>query len=360
MNNGALPLADGQIEEIIDVADDQVGRLIGSGGSNIKQLEAFSGAQINIPQDCLPGTKVRRVSIRGAPECVQKCKEQLEVKIREDGGDPMNANLEKVKVVHYVPNEHVGRVIGRGGSTIRHIQDLSGAHMDIAKECRPGQNVREVEITGTGEQIESCKNFIDMKVRGESLPASTSRSANECIITIPDDMVGRIIGKGGQTIRELQDQSGAHMDVAKAPNPGTNRREIVLRNQPQQIAYCTYLINTKIAEITGDYTRNFVEGPDDVLTAAANMGAMHAQLRQQQQMMQYYPQPQGGQQPQQMQQMQPQQMQQGGQQQQYYNPYQYYQQPAQGQGQQQMYAQYGQQAQQQPQQQQYQQYYQQQ
>ncbi|EGD75849.1 hypothetical protein, variant [Salpingoeca rosetta] len=285
-NPADAPLAEGHVLETVNVADHQVGRLIGREGSNIRQMEALSGCQVNVPAECEPGTSVRKITLRGSPESVRYCKQMLEQKIREDGGDPSAPATETITKIAYIPDDHVGRVIGRQGSTIRQIQELSGAHMDIAKECRPGEYQREVTVTGTPAQVEKCEELIRKKVSGESLPPAPTRSANDTIITIPDEMVGRIIGKGGCTIRELQDNSGAHMDVAKAPNPGTNKREIVVRGQPQQIAYCTYLINTKIAELTGDYTRNFVEGPPEVLTAAANMGSMYAQLRQQQMMQQ--------------------------------------------------------------------------
>lgn len=277
-------MPDGHVMETVPVADHQVGRLIGKEGSSIRQLEAMTGCQVTVPAECEPNSTQRNITLRGSQESVKHCKQLLEQKIREDGGDTAMAGGDSMTRITYIPNDHVGRVIGRGGSTIRQIQELSGAHMDIAKECRPGEYQREVTVTGTQAQIDQCEDLIRKKVAGENLPAAPTRSGNECVITIPDEMVGRIIGKGGATIRELQDNSGAHMDVAKAPNMATNRRDIVVRGQPQQIAYCTYLINTKIAELTGDYTRNFVDGPPEVLTAAANMGNVYAQLRQQQMM----------------------------------------------------------------------------
>ena len=61
------------------------------------------------------------------------------------------------------------------------------------------------------------------------------------IIPVPNDIVGLIIGKGGDTIRQLQAESGAKIQVAKA-------------------------------EVKDSGTRNvFVEGPDDKYRKAKEM-----------------------------------------------------------------------------------------
>lgn len=61
-------------------------------------------------------------------------------------------------------------------------------------------------------------------------------------------MVGKIIGKGGATIRELQDASGAHIDIAKQCAPGMTQREITITGGPAQMAYCNLLLQGKICE----------------------------------------------------------------------------------------------------------------
>ena len=122
-----------------------------------------------------------------------------------------------------VPNDMVGKIIGKGGATIRQLQDLSGAHVDVAKQPLVGEATRRVTLTGSPEQVEKCNNLIQMKLSGEQLPGVQGQAAvmgeSEMRVYIPNDMVGKVIGKGGETIRSLQDQSGAHMDVAKVSWP---------------------------------------------------------------------------------------------------------------------------------------------
>lgn len=61
------------------------------------------------------------------------------------------------------------------------------------------------------------------------------------IVPVPDDVVGLIIGKSGETIRQLQSESGAKIQVALKAMPENNMRRV------------------------------FVEGPDDNFAAAKDM-----------------------------------------------------------------------------------------
>ena len=66
-------------------------------------------------------------------------------------------------------------------------------------------------------------------------------SAMAYIIPVPNDIVGLIIGKGGETIRQLTVESGAKIQVAKKSVDATGMRNV------------------------------FVEGPDDKYRKAKEM-----------------------------------------------------------------------------------------
>ena len=51
---------------------------------------------------------------------------------------------------------------------------------------------------------------------------------------IPNDLVGYIIGKGGEKIRELQAISGAKIQVARKEIPNTNKRNIFIEGPPDR------------------------------------------------------------------------------------------------------------------------------
>jgi predicted RNA-binding protein YlqC (UPF0109 family) len=60
---------DGGHEQMVPVQ--LVGRLIGKGGSGIKELREMSRANIKINTECEPGTQERKVIVSGAPDAVQ-------------------------------------------------------------------------------------------------------------------------------------------------------------------------------------------------------------------------------------------------------------------------------------------------
>ena len=73
---------------------------------------------------------------------------------------------------------------------------------------------------------------------GDGLGSAVPEEQTSKTIGVPDGMVGKIIGKQGSTIRQIQDVSGAHMDIDKACEPGAFERTITITGTPSAIAKC--------------------------------------------------------------------------------------------------------------------------
>lgn len=59
-------------------------------------------------------------------------------------------------------------------------------------------------------------------------------SQNSYIIPVPNDVVGLVIGKNGETIRRLQLESGAKIQVAKKEIESTNTRNVFVEAPPDR------------------------------------------------------------------------------------------------------------------------------
>jgi len=59
-----------------------------------------------------------------------------------------------------VPNSYVGRIIGRGGSRIRELQDDSGARINILKDEATGDST-PVELQGSQDCQQRAKELIE-------------------------------------------------------------------------------------------------------------------------------------------------------------------------------------------------------
>ncbi|KAF7380983.1 hypothetical protein HZH68_015858 [Vespula germanica] len=160
----------------------------------------------------------------------------------------------------YIPNSSVGAIIGTKGSHIRNIIRFSGASVKIAplEQDKPAeqQTERKVTIVGSPESqwknskvsfedrkkarfwvfydvsvicillvwayavyvsigLDSAQYLIFEKMREEGFVAGTEDVRLTIEILVPSAQVGRIIGKGGQNVRELQRATGSVIKLSE-------------------------------------------------------------------------------------------------------------------------------------------------
>lgn len=108
---------------------------------------------------------------------------------------------------------YIGRVIGKGGEMIRDLQARSGSRMDVEQKAEPGQP-RIITYRGTRKTIDFAKQLVAMLCQeGVSEQQMPLGSAMREILIIPAKSVGKVIGRGGEMIRELQGRSQAKIQV---------------------------------------------------------------------------------------------------------------------------------------------------
>ncbi|XP_015903639.1 insulin-like growth factor 2 mRNA-binding protein 1 isoform X2 [Parasteatoda tepidariorum] len=120
---------------------------------------------------------------------------------------PPSFDLQKETVYIYVPSTAVGAIIGTGGSTIRDMISSSGASIKVIQpgkdEPLEKQSERKVCIIGTSDSQWKAQFMIFKKVGFEGYPGPQEATL-KVEMFVPTNQVGRIIGKGGQTVRDLQ------------------------------------------------------------------------------------------------------------------------------------------------------------
>lgn len=84
-----------------------------------------------------------------------------------------------------------------------------------------------------------------------AIPVSYGFQGTSKKIEIPNGRVGVIIGKGGETIKYLQLQSGAKIQVTRDmdADPNSATRMVELMGTPDQIAKAEQLINDVLSEV---------------------------------------------------------------------------------------------------------------
>lgn len=146
---------------------------------------------------------------------------------------PPNHSGEWMEETVHVPNGVVGFIIGRGGENISSMQARTGAKVQIQKEheLQPGQAMRTITLQATSrEAIEECRKIIlDMVKEKAATFEKTPANKDERILQeaihaghhlipyeVPDADVGLIIGRAGATIKSIQDQTGAQVQIPPA------------------------------------------------------------------------------------------------------------------------------------------------
>ncbi|AQK51112.1 KH domain-containing protein [Zea mays] len=141
-----------------------------------------------------------------------------------------------------VPNSRVGVLIGKAGETIRNLQMSSGAKIQITKDADADSNAltRPVELVGTLGSVDKAELLIKSVIaeaEAGGSPALIARGfgsgqpgSEQFEMTVPDNKVGLIIGKGGDAIKGMQTKSGARIQlIPQHPPEGVTLTERIVR-----------------------------------------------------------------------------------------------------------------------------------
>ncbi|KAF9925006.1 hypothetical protein FBU30_005140 [Linnemannia zychae] len=260
------------IQEEMGVPGNLVGLIIGRGGENLKRIERETGCKVQFSQDGGPNDRERFVNIVGQPAGIAEAKRQIQEIITSSqtgerpggyggygGGGNYGMGADRygsgsISSTMQIPSTKVGLVIGRRGETIRDLQDRSGARIAVTPTPQDQNSPsRTITITGDESAIERAKTFIDeivndMAPRGPYSSGGGFQNTPPVTMTVPQESIGLVIGRGGETVKQLQIQSRAKIQVQQVdPNlPTPSERTINLFGPPEAVEYAKQLIMEKV------------------------------------------------------------------------------------------------------------------
>ncbi|XP_025743949.1 far upstream element-binding protein 3 isoform X2 [Callorhinus ursinus] len=287
------------IQEILIPAS-KVGLVIGKGGETIKQLQERTGVKMVMIQDGpLPTGADKPLRITGDPFKVQQAREMVLEIIREkDQADfrgvrgDFSARVGGGSIEVSVPRFAVGIVIGRNGEMIKKIQNDAGVRIQF----KPDDGIspeRAAQVMGPPDRCQHAAHIINELILTAQLDCEVPRlpsavsadgrvggllatqerdgfgglavargrgrgrgdwsvgapgGVQEITYPVPADKCGLVIGKGGENIKSINQQSGAHVELQRNPPPNTdpNLRIFTIRGIPQQIEVARHLIDEKV------------------------------------------------------------------------------------------------------------------
>ncbi|KAM0736663.1 Tudor and KH domain-containing protein-like protein [Formica fusca] len=247
--------------------------IIGRGGSVIQKIQDTTGTHITMSKNDIESPD--RV-------CIIQGNEMEGIRLAESMIKNIIDNQPIIETYElFVPYEACGNfgILKRNGDTVQQIQRSSGAKLIMENsgvyKSEAGWK-RRIIIKGTAEQIALAVTQIEDKVREESeaqaqLKCETATARTPRIspsknsvkdimdnqptietyeFSVPYQVCGRIIGRNGNTIQQIQRFSGAEIVIEKDLTniSQNNERCVMLRGTAEQIALAVTQIKDKIQE----------------------------------------------------------------------------------------------------------------
>nr|XP_012619230.1 poly(rC)-binding protein 2 isoform X10 [Microcebus murinus] len=213
----------------------QCGSLIGKGGCKIKEIRESTGAQVQVAGDMLPNSTERAITIAGIPQSIIECVKQICVVMLE--------SPPKGVTIPYRPKPSSSPVIFAGGQAYTIQGQYAIPQPDLTKLHQLAMQQSHFPMThgNTGfSGIESSSP----EVKGYwGLDASAQTTSHE--LTIPNDLIGCIIGRQGAKINEIRQMSGAQIKIAN-PVEGSTDRQVTITGSAASISLAQYLINVSL------------------------------------------------------------------------------------------------------------------
>jgi len=202
-----------RIESTIHVPASCVGAIIGRGGQRIRDLMEESGSRVRIDKDCVPNTDLRLVYITGQRKNNETAARLInEIVEQSPGCTPKQSTPVAV-------SKHAG---SSGKSPAPSIPDSD----DIAA-ATPGR----LDLKPRGNSVGALAN--------SSEGASPSYGKSEHRMTCDPRFVPLLIGRRGWTIKNIQDTTGARVDIDQTVTP----RKITISGESSNVQAAISMVN---------------------------------------------------------------------------------------------------------------------
>merc|ERR1719300_677676 len=191
-----------------------------------------------------------------------------------------------------VPGHKVGLIIGKGGETIKMLQEQTRAKIIIIQESNEHAEQKPLRISGPPEAIEEAKAKV-MEILnqnddrnggfggrgrgrggmgmsggpgamrgsfggrgrgrggGAGWPSGGAEGEKTEYIMVPASKVGLVIGKGGETIKSINQASGAHTEIDKNAPPDAREKNFIIRGPPECVDRAKQMVMEKIGLVQG-------------------------------------------------------------------------------------------------------------
>ncbi|KAK0630747.1 hypothetical protein B0T17DRAFT_230229 [Bombardia bombarda] len=216
MGMGGVPQGNGTHPIKLLISHNQMGTIIGRQGLKIKHIQDVSGVRMVAQKEMLPQSTERVVEVQGTPEGIQRAVWEICKCLVDDWQRGTGTVLYNPVVRTQTAGAPAGAPLAVGNNYAQERVPYGGARV-----TRTGNGA---DFSNGGQRPFTRRSDSDAASRGPPTHDENGEEIQTQNISIPADMVGCIIGRGGSKISEIRKTSGARISIAKAPHDDTGER----------------------------------------------------------------------------------------------------------------------------------------
>merc|ERR1719391_1075204 len=155
----------------------------------------------------------------------------------------------------FVLDNMVGLLIGRGGENITRMQQEASCKIQMSQDNQGG-TTRLCTLTGTPDAIQAAKAQINAVIANDGRGNRNMGGGGgggmgggpgfEMMIEGP--LVARIIGKGGENIKRLQEETGAKIVIIQDTKDFADQKPLRISGPPDKVEYAKQRVMQVIQE----------------------------------------------------------------------------------------------------------------
>ncbi|KAJ9136671.1 KH domain RNA-binding protein [Pleurostoma richardsiae] len=197
------------------ISHNQMGTIIGRQGLKIKHIQDVSGVRMVAQKEMLPQSTERIVEVQGTPEGIQRAVWEICKCLVDDWQRGTGTVL-----YNPVVRSQSGGAGGLGGVA----PSYGTGRSEYSSGPRVMRTGNGADFSNGGSRSYNRRSDSEAPTRGPPTHDENGEKIQIQNISIPADMVGCIIGRGGSKISEIRKTSGATISIAKAPHDETGER----------------------------------------------------------------------------------------------------------------------------------------
>lgn len=179
----------GEVQDVLELGSRNAVNLVyGTNFQTIRGLQDATGCRLDIDR----GTTTLRLA--GSADAVAKATAQISALLEANRGIEMT-----------IENSKVGSVYGKGGETLRSIQDRTGTQIDVTR----GPTHATVSVMGSTEASQRARNMLQRAIDGE-VELKPGEVAEEIEL---GSATAAVIGRGGSNVAALEKTHGVKINV---------------------------------------------------------------------------------------------------------------------------------------------------